>query len=151
MKILNKEGFTLVELIIVLAIMAILSAIALPSFQNYMAQRRLSGATRELYGNLSLARLKAVTMNQWIALNIDDGHRYTIFKDDNKDGIVDNGEAISTLDIHPTYRDVNFSTASGTVFTFYPNGTGATGTLNLTNPTGSKRITISSAGRIKIN
>jgi len=136
---------------IVVAIMAILSAIALPNFQTYMAQQRLNGAARELFGHLASARSQAVSVNQWVAMNIDNDHQYTLFRDINKDGVVNSGETLSTWDIHPTYHDVVFTTSPDTVFTFYPNGTGSTGTLILANATDSKRITISSAGRIKIN
>lgn len=151
MKPLNKNAFTLVELMIVLATMAILTAIALPNFRGYMAQKRLSGAARELYGDLSLARSHAVSLNKWVALNIDNDHQCTIFRDDNKDGVVDSGEAIVTKDIHPTYYDVLMTTAPGAVYTFYPNGTGSTGTLNVASAAGTRTITVSSAGRIRIS
>jgi len=151
MIIFNKTGFTLIEMMIVLAIMGILSAIAVPNFRTYMAQRRLNGAAREVYGNLAATRTQSISENKWIALNIDNNHQYTMFRDNNKNGTVDTGESITTKDLHPTYHDVTFSTSSGTVIIFYPNGTGSTGTLGLTGSTGSKSITISSAGRIKIN
>jgi type IV fimbrial biogenesis protein FimU len=151
MKTFNKTGFTLVELMIVLAIVAILSAIALLNFQTYTASRRLNGAAREVYGHLMAIRTQAISENKWIALNIDSNHQYTMFRDNNKNGTVDTGESITIKDLHPTYHDVTFSTSLGTVIVFYPNGTGSTGTLGLTGSTGSKSITISNAGRIKIN
>jgi len=39
----KKAGFTLVEMMIVVAIMAILATIAAPNLQTYMTQRRLNG------------------------------------------------------------------------------------------------------------
>ncbi|MEI8173705.1 MAG: GspH/FimT family pseudopilin, partial [Deltaproteobacteria bacterium] len=139
-----------IELMIVIAIMAILSAIAIPNFQTYMAQRRLSGAAREVYGNLMAVRMQSISENKRIALNIDNNHQYTMLRDNNPNGFF-TGETIGLpKDLHPAYYDVTFS-SSGTVIVFSPNGTGSTGTIGLTGSTGTKSITTSIAGRIKIN
>ncbi|WP_416057566.1 pilin [Stenotrophomonas maltophilia] len=44
----RQGGFTLIELMIVVAIIAILSAIALPQYQNYTAKAQTSAALAEL-------------------------------------------------------------------------------------------------------
>jgi type IV pilus assembly protein PilA len=54
MKKPNQQGFTLIELMIVVAIIGILAAIALPAYQNYIAKSQVSRAVAEL-GSLKTA------------------------------------------------------------------------------------------------
>ncbi len=51
---IHSHGFTLVELMIVVAVMGILASIALPSYKSYVTKSRAQAATSDLVG-MSLA------------------------------------------------------------------------------------------------
>lgn len=55
------KGFTLVELMVVVALLAIMASIAIPSFQTMILNNRLSNTTNALLTGLQLARSEAVT------------------------------------------------------------------------------------------
>lgn len=55
-----SRGFTLVELVIAVLILAILVSLALPSFQSTIRSNRLSASTNQLVSAISLARSEAI-------------------------------------------------------------------------------------------
>jgi len=61
--IFGKEGFTLIELLITIAIVAILTGLALPSFQNFIRRNAVASEVNQLVGSLQTARTLALSGN----------------------------------------------------------------------------------------
>lgn len=55
-----KRGFTLIELMVTIAVLAILLAVAIPSYQTFVMNSRMASQTNDLITALSLARSEAV-------------------------------------------------------------------------------------------
>lgn len=65
----NKAyGFTLVELMVAIAVAAILLAIAVPNFSSALKANRVQSQTRELYSNLTYARSEAVSRGKMVTI-----------------------------------------------------------------------------------
>ncbi len=56
----KSDGFTLIELLVTISVVAILAAIALPSFQTSIRSNRVATTTNELISSLSLARSEGI-------------------------------------------------------------------------------------------
>lgn len=64
----GSAGFTLIELMIVVAIAGILAAIALPSYVNYVIETRIAGVTHDLAVDLQLAREEAAMSGERVSV-----------------------------------------------------------------------------------
>lgn len=60
----RSNGFTLIELMIVVLISAILAMIAIPSFQEFLAKSRVNGSVNLLTTSFDLARSEALSRNR---------------------------------------------------------------------------------------
>ena len=56
----RQSGFTMVELMVTVAVLAILAGIALPSFQASLRSNRVATTSNELLASLSLGRTEAI-------------------------------------------------------------------------------------------
>ncbi|NQD91971.1 prepilin-type N-terminal cleavage/methylation domain-containing protein, partial [Pseudomonas sp. CrR25] len=63
-----RNGFTLIELMVVIVIVAILASIGVPSFRTLIQNNNLTSQTNGLLGLLQLARSEAVTQRQQVTV-----------------------------------------------------------------------------------
>lgn len=76
---MNKQrAFTLLELLITVAVLAIIASFAVPSMRSAAEKRRITGAAEEIYSQLQLARSEAIARSQPVFMNIDDGADWAI-------------------------------------------------------------------------
>jgi len=140
--------FTIIEIVVVIVIIAVMAAIAAPNLRKYMIQRRLNGAARQVMSDLMLARMQAVSKNNDFKITFE-GNSYTTLDDKDNDHVADAGEATVTKNIQTNYHDVSLSVTNTPIY-FKPRGTASEGTtITLTNPAGSKTLTVSITGRVK--
>jgi len=113
----------MLELIVVIAIMVVMAAIAIPAFSVWLPNYRLKSAARDLYSNLQLAKMGAVKQNTSWAVLFDQGinpGRYYIVSDQGANGAWDSASPPGDDTVEKTvdlirYEDVDFG--HGTVST----------------------------------
>jgi len=68
--LLRTRGFTMLELLIVLAIMGILAAVGIPWFMKLMQRQALKAAAHDIQTTLAAARMTAVKLNAPVSVTI---------------------------------------------------------------------------------
>ena len=66
----KEQGFTLIELMITIAVLAIIATMAAPSFGNMMLNQNLNKSTRDLIGTLTDAKTRAVLERRQITVTL---------------------------------------------------------------------------------
>lgn len=65
----RQAGFTLIELMVVVAVLGILTTLAVPSFREFVAGQRMKTASFDLMSMLTLARSEAIKRNASVTLS----------------------------------------------------------------------------------
>ncbi len=68
-----QQGFTLIEMMIVVAIMAIILSLAVPSFNDFFAKNRLKRAAEAVYGLIASAKAESTIRDTDMQLTINAG------------------------------------------------------------------------------
>jgi prepilin-type N-terminal cleavage/methylation domain-containing protein len=66
----SYAGFTLIELIITVSIVALTLALAGPKLQDYTKKQHVKSTARQIYTNLQLARMTAIKENRDVDVSI---------------------------------------------------------------------------------
>jgi type IV fimbrial biogenesis protein FimT len=160
----RQSGFTLIELMMVVALLAILLTVGMPGFNSFIVKTRISGATNELLGDLSYARSEAATRQVEVAVCVstdlaacatgqtwDKGR--IIFVDTNADGAVSAGETV--LRVSQAMTGASVSTTgfgSSSIVRFRPFGglrPPTAGSFKLCPPSGTegRLLSVATTGR----
>jgi len=70
-----QKGFTIIELMVVVVVVAILLAIAVPAMQGYYEKRRLTGAAEQIHDRIVYARTEAIKRSAtiYVGFNVTSG------------------------------------------------------------------------------
>lgn len=161
------RGFTLIELMITIAVLAVLLTIGIPSFSEAMLGSRLSSYANEFVASANLARSEAIKRNSRVGLCVSsDGvscltsggwdQGWVVFHDSDNNGVFGSGELV--LQRQQALAGGFSMTAAGDLryIQFEATGIGATAATlticNKTAPSGSKQrvITLTAAGRLSV-
>lgn len=125
------RGFTLIELIVTIAIMAIIVTMAAPSFSRLFEEQRLNQSTRALINQLAQARSQAATARVETTVDLNStavdtatnfnwsstGNTQLIVSNTNTSSVVFRPDGTTTLNSTLTFRVCNTQLQVSKVFT----------------------------------
>jgi type IV fimbrial biogenesis protein FimT len=156
-----RGGVTLVELLVALAVLAILATAAVPAFTTLIERHQLRGAANALYSDLLLARGEALRRNAPVGVAFGDGPAGAWCHAVTDGGACDcfaagacalagaPGRVARGSDFPRVSLATRFAPAHGAVFN-PARGTANPGTAHLSGAAGSIDVVVSSLGRVRL-
>ena len=134
----KASGLTLLELIIVLAIMGIVIAVAGLHFIRFSAAHRLHEAAREITSDLQFARLLAVKENRDIQV---------VFRTDSYEIMrASDLHLVKSRNFNSDYPEIHLPDLS---VIFNSRGNASPATITVSHFMGTKQVTVTSTGKVK--
>jgi len=146
-KMSKNSGFTLLELAVVIAIIGILSGIAIPNFIDWLPKYRLKNAAMDMRANFNATRLNAVKTNgSWAVIFDTANNSYHICSDNGAnsawDGPIGDDTVEKTVNLSEYNAGVRFTSVAGGPLVFGNRGMTNVVTVNVTNNKNSARYRI---------
>jgi len=134
----RRSGFSTIELVVVLAIAAIIAAIALPGWKSWSHNAALNSSIRQIQSELHAIKMRAAAENVGFQFAyLQDANEYTIQRES------------KPLQTKPITQGTTI-TKSGTI-SFSPRGTAGGNRVRLRNAAGAcRQIVVSATGRVRI-
>ena len=158
-----SQGFTLPELLVTLAVIAILITMSGPSLKGMIINQQVTAAAREVYNTLILARSEAVKRQQSVSLcssingtvcdedNSGWHHGWLIFNDKDADGILDTEDILIRVAQERSSSEMRITWNRGFSLTFNSRGqTGTAGTFQVCDGQEVKAVVVSMTGRARV-
>ena len=138
----NARGFTILELMIAMAVLAILAAIAVPNYIGWLPKRHLRSSAIDVQAAINLAKMTAIRENTNVSLRFNTAsENYDAFIDANADGNPD-GAIFRSQEMSPGIDMIGTGFGSDTI-TFNSRGLAdAAGNVTLSNRLG-QNLTVS--------
>lgn len=122
---IKTQGFTLLELLIVIAFVAIIMAIGVPNFSKWKEKYEINGQAQKVYFDIMLARSTSVKNNNSVSVTFDvSKNLYKVHDDTNSNSIEDHGESIKSVNLEnnvefgyvPGLRDIDGNMVTSPIF-----------------------------------
>lgn len=150
----NQSAFSIMELMITIAIIAIVSAISIPNYISWRDNYKLGSASRDIMSIFQNAKIRAVkdNANVEVIFNLGAGTYFAFVDNVAINGVFDAGETTFSNNQMPAGVSITACTFAGNQTGFAGNGLPSNlGSVTLTNQQGrTSQIFLSIAGNVRI-